>query len=99
MSFGWRDFLTIARELVTQLNVDPNASVREARRRVAISRAYYAAFGTAQQVFVERAEFHPSGTGADHEALTEPVDGPAPPVTPEPTRGRASLHVIRGGRR
>jgi uncharacterized protein (UPF0332 family) len=42
MSFNWRDFLTLARELVGR-KVQPYNS-REAKARSAISRAYYAAF-------------------------------------------------------
>jgi uncharacterized protein (UPF0332 family) len=45
MTFDWREYLTLAENLCTNSHTFPN---QEACFRVAISRAYYAAFCTAR---------------------------------------------------
>jgi uncharacterized protein (UPF0332 family) len=46
MTFDWREYLTLAENLYTNSHNFPN---QEACFRVAISRAYYAAFCTARR--------------------------------------------------
>lgn len=46
MSFDWPDFLEIARHLLNDDSISPSLDL--ARLRVAIGRAYYAAFQSAQ---------------------------------------------------
>lgn len=66
MSFVWREFLDVSRELVAATD---HTAPPEARERSAISRAYYAAFRRALQVFSNLGEYTPRRDGNDHQAL------------------------------
>lgn len=44
MAFDWNDYLTIAKELKTDTDGQPNSNSVEAKRRTAISRAYYSVY-------------------------------------------------------
>jgi len=64
--FDWTEYLTLARELVGDSAV---AATPEARRRAAISRAYYAAYGAARQLLVTRGEYANPDRSGSHEAV------------------------------
>lgn len=66
MTFAWREVLDVARELTSPTE---HAAPLEARERSAISRAYYAAFRRAIQVFSNLGEYTPRRRGEDHQAL------------------------------
>jgi len=51
MSFQWSEYLTLARELIGQAG---SPAGQEARRRAAVSRAYYAAFCESRNDLRER---------------------------------------------
>lgn len=66
MTFAWSKYLEVARELTT---ATPHLAPADARERAAISRAYYAVFGRALQLFRDLGEFGARKTGDDHEGL------------------------------
>lgn len=53
MSFGWKHYLELARQLTRSVQTPLNEN-GEARLRTAIGRAYYAAFGTAHDLVGQR---------------------------------------------
>ena len=63
MSFPWVGYLDVAEMLIRVRNSHAPA---EARYRVAISRAYYAAFCAARNYARDREGFTPSRSGRDH---------------------------------
>jgi hypothetical protein len=63
MSFPWSDYLTVAEALIQARN---SFAPAEARYRAAISRAYYAAYGTARNHAQEHAGYTPVPSGRDH---------------------------------
>jgi hypothetical protein len=66
VAFDWREYLALARWL--QTNVPPGMT-EEGARRVAISRAYYAAFGHAVEYATAYLGFVPRNNGDDHGRL------------------------------
>jgi hypothetical protein len=66
MPFDWAEYLTLARWLAT--NTPPGVS-QEAAWRVAVSRAYYAAFGHATRYAQDYLSFQPRGGPEDHGRL------------------------------
>lgn len=69
MSFDWSDYLALAR--VLREDADPAESVasEEARLRSALSRAYYAAYGTAHHVAVTRDRYTHQRFDTAHQSL------------------------------
>lgn len=66
MSFDWPEFLAVARAL----SGDDSASMsEEARMRSALSRAYYAVYGTAKAVARARDGYEPKTTETSHQGL------------------------------
>lgn len=63
MTFDWREYLTLAENLCTNSHTFPN---QEACFRVAISRAYYAAFCTARNYAKDYDRLILRKTGEDH---------------------------------
>lgn len=68
MSFDWRDFLNLAKELS---NYPETSALREAAARSAVSRAYYAAFGRAADYASKNMGFQRTGTAEDHSVLRQ----------------------------
>lgn len=66
MAFDWREYLTLAQWL--QVNLPPGIS-QEGAQRVAIGRAYYAAFGYAIDHATNYLEFEPRNDADDHGRL------------------------------
>jgi hypothetical protein len=66
VSFAWEGYLAVARELVAPT---PHPAPEAARERAAISRAYYAVFGSALSLFRALGEYDARRTGDDHESL------------------------------
>lgn len=65
MSFDWSEYLTLAQAL----GGDDVATSEEARLRSAISRAYYAVYGTAQVIARSRDGYTPQATETSHQGL------------------------------
>jgi uncharacterized protein (UPF0332 family) len=66
MSFIWADYLVLAR----QLQANPPADITNAALRAAISRAYYAAFGTTLEWAARKYSYKIKGSdGGDHGSL------------------------------
>lgn len=93
MTFSWPQFLDVAREVMAR--TDPSV-LGVARERAAISRAYYAVFRRALDVFEGLGEYRGRGDGNDHEAL-------ALMLSNDPERRRKkigqTLHRLRPARR
>jgi hypothetical protein len=68
MSFPWNDYLTVAEALIRARNTFAPA---EARYRVAISRAYYAAYCAARNHARDTEGYVPVPTGRDHGLVAE----------------------------
>jgi hypothetical protein len=68
MSFPWIDYLTVAEALIQARNTFAPA---EARYRVAISRAYYAAYCAARNHARDTESYVPVPTGRDHGLVAE----------------------------
>ncbi|MCS7159393.1 MAG: hypothetical protein RMJ19_02880 [Gemmatales bacterium] len=66
MTFNWREYLELARAIQGQCG--PGYS-QEAADRTAISRAYYAAFGTVREYARRRLGYQPSRKSAEHGQL------------------------------
>ena len=69
MSFDWREYLDLARELAASGAGAPQA---EARWRSAISRAYYAAYAECRAFIIEKMQYDPHdpvARGRAHEAV------------------------------
>lgn len=66
MSFPWSAYLEIVEVLLHVRLSSPPAWHEEAVQRIAISRAYYAAFCTARNDARVHEGFAPTGTGRDH---------------------------------
>ncbi len=65
MTFNWREFLDVANELAGVATTRPAAGL-DARRRAAVSRAYYAVFGTLR---ADRGVSQARSGGNPHRAL------------------------------
>jgi uncharacterized protein (UPF0332 family) len=68
MTFDWREYLTLAENLYTNSHNFPN---QEACFRVAISRAYYAAFCTARNYAKKYDHLILRKTGEDHRIVKD----------------------------
>ena len=68
MTFDWREYLTLAENLYTNSHYFPN---QEACFRVAISRAYYAAFCTARNYAKKYDRLILRKTGEDHRIVKD----------------------------
>jgi uncharacterized protein (UPF0332 family) len=68
MTFDWRQYLTLAKNLCTNSHDFPN---QEACFRVAISRAYYAAFCTARNYAKNYDRLSLQRTGEDHRLVKD----------------------------
>lgn len=66
MAFDWREYLELAKELVSQANSGYSA---EAAERSAVSRAYYAAFCHARNDAETFLGFQRTGRPEDHQNL------------------------------
>jgi uncharacterized protein (UPF0332 family) len=67
MAFEWREYLHIARFLVSgESNLHEEAAYRSA-----VSRAYYAAFGSALRYAANSLQFDPTYEASDHGLLRE----------------------------
>jgi uncharacterized protein (UPF0332 family) len=66
MSFEWRNYLTLAEALFHYPTIP---GPQEAALRSAISRAYYAAFGSTREFATLHDNFSPRYTGDDHTRL------------------------------
>jgi len=66
MSFPWSAYLTMAEILLEIRPTNRPEWHDEAVQRIAISRAYYAAFCTARNTARDHERFSPTGTGRDH---------------------------------
>ncbi len=71
MTFSWQQFLTVAESLRCHAT-DP---LHEAKTRAAVSRAYYAAFGSARAFFESIGEYVSRRNGDDHVALANDLSG------------------------
>lgn len=65
MSYAWEEFLDVAKELTSP---GEHPAMYRARVRCAVSRAYYAVFGSACSYFASNG-YAARGSGADHEGL------------------------------
>lgn len=71
MIFDWEDFWTLAEKLAREAPTQP-ASLANAMRRTAISRAYYAVFGSAANWLRVHHPTHPlSGHGEIHQNVVD----------------------------
>ena len=68
MTFDWREYLILAENLCTNSHTFPN---QEACFRVAISRAYYAAFCTARNYAKDYDRLILRKTGEDHRIVKD----------------------------
>lgn len=68
MSFDWREYLELARELKCQIG---SGYSEEAAKRSAVSRAYYAAFCWTRNYAEAHWEFQRTGGAEDHKRLRE----------------------------
>lgn len=66
MSFDWREYLELAKELV---GLKGSLTSSEAAYRTAVSRAYYAAFCWARNYAAMKLEFRPTKGSEDHRLL------------------------------
>lgn len=69
MSFAWSSFLDLAWDLASEAPQSTSAQLIEARRRSAISRAYYAAFCSARKYVQGRPEYSYQTERTDHLSL------------------------------
>ncbi|WP_449416562.1 HEPN domain-containing protein [Phormidium nigroviride] len=77
MTFNWSQYLTLAKELIGQ---SPSPASEEAKRRSAISRAYYAAFISARNYLQEREGYSIPKTVDAHKYVREQFKQSADPV-------------------
>lgn len=59
MNFNWEEFLNVARDLTANATSQTSLQKREGMRRSAVSRAYYAVFGTALKFLQANYPAHP----------------------------------------
>lgn len=63
MSFDWNGYLAIAKDFKSDTDGQPNSNHVEAKRRAAISRAYYAVYHIAEDYAKLNLGYTPSKTG------------------------------------
>lgn len=63
MAFDWNGYLEVAENLKTETDGQPDSIAVEAKRRTAISRAYYAVYHLAEDYAVANLGYTPSKTG------------------------------------
>lgn len=68
MSFDWREYLELARELA---GMEVKSYSPEARYRSSVSRAYYAAFCWTRNYAEQNLGFHSNNIAEDHKSLRE----------------------------
>ena len=66
MCFDWSEYLRLAEQLAAEAEA---GELLQARRRTAVSRAYYAAFHSTMGLLKSRGEYAPQGDGWDHEGV------------------------------
>lgn len=86
MTFDWRDYLDVATELMSP-RLDGGAASDEARQRAAISRAYYAVFGSLVREHLKSGR---GGRGNPHQALVDALT-----VSPDPGATRLAGQLSR----
>ena len=68
MTFDWREYLELAKELAGQVS---SGYTQEAAQRSAVSRAYYAAFCWARNYAKAKLGFQPTRKSKDHSLLRD----------------------------
>lgn len=72
MKFSWEALLATAQKCVQIAAGEPDAALREAWQRCAVSRAYYAAFGSALVWIRRNSPTHPIPNGGEaHQAVQD----------------------------
>ena len=88
MSFDWREYLGLAKELAGVPRCDYS---QEAAERSAVSRAYYAAFCWTRNYAEAKLGFRPQKTADDHKLLREHLKHHDPKLA-------SALNKLRGWR-
>lgn len=104
MSFSWEDFFLLAQKAVDETGVShslepittPDTQLHEARQRMAISRAYYAAFCSARAIVRRDAPSLLAGDGTDHFNVRDYFAMNAEPTYQAIGRNLGQLKILRG---